>query len=162
MKKTGVGEIRALRSLRLGGGRPSENRLVSGSQRGIGRQSEPLVAGADCHVEELPDRALARAFGDDGVEPVGPCGGLEHHLAADREADTSDSTRLDVGSPLEEAHGRVDVSIPAPAERVRVALALAFPAPVEEENAVAVLREYPRRLLRAFAAREGDHRRTIL
>ena len=61
------------------------------------------------------------------------------------------------GLPLQERHGRVDVSLALPPEDVRVAFALALAAAVEEQDAVAVTREQLRPLLRRGSARERDH-----
>ena len=70
-------------------------------------------------------------------------GGLDHHLASDREADAADPLGVDVGTAPEELHGGVEVALALPSPGVRVAVALAFAAPVEEEDAVAMAREQP-------------------
>ncbi len=86
---------------------------------------------------------------------------LDHHLAADGEADAADPLRVDVGTMLQECDRRVDVSLALPAEEVRVAVALALAATVEEEDAVPVTGEQLRPLLRARPAGERDHRRAV-
>ncbi len=52
--------------------------------------------------------------------------------------------------------------MPLQPRSVRVAVALPLAAPVEQEHAVALADQQPRRLLRPLAAGEGDHRRTVL
>ena len=68
----------------------------------------------------------------------------EQHLAADREADTSDPTALHVGPSLQPGDGGVDVFGAAPSEQVRVTIASVVAARVEQEHAVAVADEHPR------------------
>ena len=88
--------------------------------------------------------------------------GLDHHLAADREADAADPLRVDVGAALQERDGGVDVPLALPAEQVRIALALALASAVEEQHAVAVVGEHLRPLLRGRPAGERDHGRAVL
>ena len=97
----------------------------------------------------VADRAAARALGDDRPERRRLGCSLDHHLAADREADAADPIRIDVGPALQVRDGGVDVALALPAEQVRVALALALAATVEEQHAVAV----PCEELRTLAAR---------
>ena len=88
--------------------------------------------------DQVADGAAAAALGDDRLQRVGLGRGLDHHLAADREADAADPLGVDVGAGLEEGDRGVDVALALPAEQVRVALALALAAAVEEQDAVAV------------------------
>ena len=110
---------------------------------------QPLPFARSSRTERLlaPSETIA-------LRAVGLGRRLDHHLAADREADAADPLGIDVGATLQERDGRVDVSLALPAEGVGVALALALAAAVEEEDAVAVAREQPRPLLRA--ARPGN------
>ena len=85
-------------------------------------------------------------------------GRLDHHLAADREADAADPLRIDVRAALQERDRGVDVALALPAEEVGVALALALASTVEEQDAVAVPCQQLRTLLRGCPAGEGDHR----
>ena len=103
------------------------------------------------------ERPRAGALGDHGGELVGLGGGLEHHLAADREADAADAVRLDVGPVLQVRDRGLDVRLAAPAPGVRLAVAVALAAAVEQQHAVAVAGEHARLPLRAVAARERDH-----
>ena len=73
----------------------------------------------------------------------------------------ADPVGVDVGATLEIGGRSVQVAVAAPAEDVRVALARALSAAVEEEDAVAVLHEHARVLLRPGAAGESDHRRAV-
>ena len=66
--------------------------------------------------EVVADGAAARALGDDRPQRGRLGRGLDHHLAADREADAADPLRVDVGPALEERDGRVDVARAVPAE----------------------------------------------
>ncbi len=66
------------------------------------------------------------------------------------------------GRSLEVGDRGLDVSFAAPAPAVRLALAVALAAAVEEQHAVAVAGEHARLGLRAVAAGERDHGRTVL
>ncbi len=61
----------------------------------------PFSDGRPAHGH-LAHGALARALGNHGGEPVALGACLDHLLAADREADTTDPSVLHVRSPLEE------------------------------------------------------------
>ena len=65
--------------------------------------------------------ARARALGHHGGEVARPGGGLQHHLAADRQPEAADPRRVDVGAVLEERDAGADVlvEVPAPARRGR-------------------------------------------
>ena len=132
--------MRGTRSASEGGGtvaaQDRDGRCLHG---GLGER-QPAARPAN---EVLADRAYTRALGDDGAEPGVGGGGLEHHLAADREADPSDAAAGDVGPPLQPGDGGVDVPGPGPAEEVRVSLATVVAARVEQEHAVAVADEHP-------------------
>ena len=65
------------------------------------------------------------------------------------------------GAALQEGDGGVQVLLRSPAEDVRVALALTLAATVEEQDAIAVADEHPRRLLRIRPARCRDHGSTV-
>ena len=113
-------------------------------------------------LQLLAELTRAGTFGDDGGELVGLGCGLEHQLAADREAEAADLARLDVRPRLQELDRGQDVLVAAPAEQVAVAFALAFAAAVEEQDAVAVADEHAGVRLRSAAAREGDHGGAVL
>src|SRR5688500_1935119 len=70
--------------------------------------------------EILADRPYPCSFRDDGAEPGVGGGGLEHHLAADRETDSADAAVGDVGPFPQPGDGGIDVLGPGPAEEVRV------------------------------------------
>ena len=105
----------------------------------------------------VPDGRLL-ALGDDRLQVRGLRRSLDHHLAADGEADAADSPGIDVGLTLQERNGCVNVPLALPTEGVRVALALTLTAAVEQQDAVSVAFEQLGPLLRGGAAREGDHR----
>jgi hypothetical protein len=69
---------------------------------------------------------------------------LEHHLAADGEADPADPPVADVRLLLQPRDGGVDVLRVVPAEQVRVALTAVVATRVEQEHSVAVAGEHPR------------------
>ena len=115
-----------------------------------------LLAGREVLVELLAVHARAGALGDDRREVVRLGRRLEHHLAADGEADAADAVRVDVGTLLQVGDRGLDVAVAAPAEGVRVPVAAALAAAVEEQHAVAVRGQHPGLLLRAVAAGEGD------
>src|SRR3954454_24198504 len=145
MKNTGRGAIRLTRLFRFGGAAWLEKSNRSRGDHERSRDLAPLAgAGPD---EVLAKRAGAGAVGDDRPETVGFGGGLEERLAADGEADAADPVAVHVGTPLEEGDGGVEVFVRCPAEGVRVAVAFPLAAAVEEQDAVAVADEYPRRLL---------------
>ena len=126
------------------------------------REAEgPLAEGGIVVVHVLRGRPRPGALGHHRRERVGLGCRLDHHLAADGEADAADAVRVDVRPPLQVRDGGLDVRVAAPAPGVRLALALAFAAAVEEQHAVAVAGEHPRLLLRAVAAGERDHRRAV-
>ena len=111
-----------------------------------------------CHVraragELVANRAAARSLGDDRLQLRRLGGRLDHHLAADREADAADPLRIDVRAALQERDRGVDVALALPAEEVGVALALALTATVEEQDAVAVPCQQLRALLRRMPVR---------
>ena len=81
---------------------------------------------------------------------------MDHHLAADGEAEAADLLGVDVGAAAQVVGGGVEIPLAVPAEEVRVAFAGALAAPVEEEDAVAVADEHARLPLRPRAPREGD------
>ena len=112
--------------------------------------------------EDVAHRTAARALRHDRLERRRLGGRLDHHLAADGEADAADPLGVDVGAALQEGDGRVDVTLSLPAERVRVALALALAATVEEQHAVTVAGQHPRLVLRSGPAGERDHGRAVL
>ena len=130
-----------------------------GDRRGLDRahHGHPrLVRARHVLVHVLGVGPWPGAVGDDRGQLRAACSGLEHHLAADREADAGDALGIDVGPVLEEPDRRVDVAVPAPAPGVRLAVAAALAAAVEEQHAVAVPGEHARLLLRAAPAGEGD------
>ena len=88
-------------------------------------------------------KARAPAPSDTTALQVVVLGGrLEHHLAADRQADPADAVGVDVGARLEVVDRRLHVAVAAPAEGVWLAVALALAAAVEDEHAVAVASEH--------------------
>ena len=112
--------------------------------------------------EDVAHGAAACALGDDRLERRRLGRLLDHHLAADREADAADALGVDVGTALQEGDRRVDVTLAVPPEGVGVALALALAATVEEQHAVAVAGEHPRPSLRSRPTGERDHGRPVL
>ena len=113
-------------------------------------------------IHVLGEGAPPGTLGHHGGELVGLGGGLDHHLAADGEADAADPLGVDVGPALEVVDRGLDVRVAAPAPGVGLALAATLAATVEEQHAVAVPGEHPRRPLRAVAAGERDHRGAVL
>ena len=126
------------------------------------RSAQHLLDARQVLVHVLRVRARTGAFGDHGLELLVRGGGLEHHLAADGEADAADPVRIDVGPALEVLDRGVDVLAAAPAPGVRLTFALALAAAVEQQHPVAVPGEHARLPLRAAAAGEGDHGRAVL
>ena len=145
MNMTGRGAMRSTRSLRLAGG-VSFVRTVSAPVLTAVPAAFSSFSGRrprDLHlVDRVAVGAGAGALGDDGLELIGLGRGLEHQLAADRQADPADAVGVHVRALLEEADRRLDVAVAAPAEDVGLAVALALAAAVEHEHAVAVAREH--------------------
>jgi hypothetical protein len=77
-------------------------------------------------------------LGDDRRQRLRVGGGLEQHLAADRQAEAADPPAVDVGAPLEEVDPGTNVLVEVPSEAVGVSLTAALAAPVVEQHAVAV------------------------
>lgn len=84
---------------------------------GLGER-EPAL-GAALHV--FANGAEACAFGDDRAESLVRGGGLEHHLAADGEADPANPAASHFRSVLQPGDCGVDVIRVVPAEHIRVA-----------------------------------------
>ena len=91
MRNSGRGEMRATRSFRLGGGAWFEKRAIAAVCVAQNGRREPLASARLQHL--LADRADACSFGDDGLERVRLPGGLQHQLAAEREAEAADPLR---------------------------------------------------------------------
>ena len=153
MKKLAVGAIFAISLFRLGGRQGAREDRGCRANRAAGQ--DPLDETGVRDV--VADRLAARALGDDRLERVRVCGGVDQHLAADREADPADPVGIDVRAALEVLDRGVEVAVADPAEDVRVAVARALAAAVEEEDAVAVL---DRACARASAGRSVRGRRS--
>ena len=128
MKKTARGEI-------VRDGILERRRWRGAAEHGDGRCLNGLGGyrrdAAEAVEELFAERADAGAFGDDRLEVVVLCGGLEQHFAADREADAADPAFVDVGAVAEPGDRGVDVLGLAPAEHVRGAVAAVVAAGVE-------------------------------
>ena len=100
MRSSGRGAIRGTRSVSEGGGAvPLRTATAAVCDRGL-REREPAARPAE---QVLADRADAGALGDDGAEPGVGGSGLQHHLAADGEADPADAAVLTSGRRCSQA-----------------------------------------------------------
>src|SRR4051794_30152274 len=122
----------------------------------VGRYVQPGL-----FLDDLANRARARAFGHESLEVIRFGGRLQHHLPADGEPDAADPVSIDVGTTLEERRRRGDVFVERPTVRVRLAVTLSLTAPVEEQHAVPMPHEHAGVLLRASPAGEGNDSRTV-
>ena len=159
MKRIGRGAILPTSPARFGGA------------EWFAKSAVPAVKTSDVGISarfELPGRARS-SRSDLAPAPVGDdralagrlrrC--LEERLAADGEAKASDAPRSTSRTSVQERRPRARGRDP-PTNRERTsASALALPATVEQQDAVAVAREHPRRRSRAGTARSDDDRRTV-
>ena len=133
---------------REGMNQPSSRRpslVVKETFSGVGEEAldEPRVRDAVTH------RLARRTLGHDRLERGVVRGGVNQHLAADRQPDPADPLRIDIRAATEIVDGGVEIAVADPAEDVRVAVARTLAAAVEEEDAVAVADEHARLRLRA-------------
>ena len=88
--------------------------------------------------------AFAGAFGDDGPDALGLCGGPQQHLAADGEAHGAHPVGVHLGTLPEVGDAGQDIHVAGPSHGV--ALAAALSTGIEQQNAVPMGEKHARLL----------------